>query len=277
MTINFLKMNGAGNDFVIIDARASAGKEVVQFTPEQIAKISNRSNIGCDQFIIIEDSASADALMEIYNSDGSKSGACGNATRCVAGVLMEEKGVDELKIQTAAGILKSKKDGDLIAVDMGKPKFSWEQIPLLSQKDTDSFTVDGFEKFHFTAVNMGNPHIVTFLDDDLSNQSFVRYGSELEIHPMFPEKTNVEFARILGPNHIKVRVWERGAGETLACGSGACAVAVAAIKKGLVLRGKIKTSFRGGDLFIEWREDGSVVMSGGYSKIFSGTFDEGFL
>lgn len=271
-------MNGAGNDFVIVDARENSGQKNIQFTPNQIAKISHRSNVGCDQFIIIEDSASADALMEIYNSDGSKSGACGNATRCVAGILMEEKGVSELNIQTAAGILNCQKsDGGLISVNMGKPKFAWDQIPLLIEKNTNDFVIDEFEKFHFTAVNMGNPHIVTFLKEDLSDQSFLRYGSELEINALFPEKTNVEFARILAPDHIKVRVWERGAGETLACGSGACAVVVAAMKKGLVNRSKIKASFKGGDLFIEWRDDGSVIMSGGYTKVFSGTFDEGFL
>lgn len=277
MSINFLKMNGAGNDFVIVDTRQNSKQDNIQFTPDQISKISNRSNVGCDQFIIIENSASADALMEIYNSDGSKSGACGNATRCVAGMLMEEKGIDELNIQTAAGILKCKKNGDLISVNMGKPKFAWDQIPLLMEKNTDNFVVEEFEKFHFTAVNMGNPHIVTFLQEDLSDQSFLRYGSELEINSLFPQKTNVEFARILSSNHIKVRVWERGAGETLACGSGACAVAVAAIKKGLVERSKIKISFKGGDLFVEWKEDNSVIMSGGYTKVFAGKFDEGFL
>lgn len=271
-------MNGAGNDFVIVDAREGRGHSSIQFTPDQIAKISHRSNVGCDQFIVIEDSASVDALMEIYNSDGSKAGACGNATRCVAGILMEEKGVNELNIQTSAGILNCQRgDDNLISVNMGKPKFTWDQIPLLVEKNTDDFVIDEFEKFHFSAVNMGNPHIVTFLKEDLPDQSFLRYGPELEINALFPQKTNVEFARILSPNHIKVRVWERGAGETLACGSGACAVAVAAIKKGLVARSKIKTSFKGGDLFIEWREDGSVIMSGGYTKVFSGTLDEGFL
>lgn len=260
---NFVKMAGAGNDFVIVDAR----KDNHQFSAAQIAKISDRKNIGCDQFILLKNSARADLLMEIYNADGSISGACGNATRCVADILMKEKSVDKIKIETVAGILPAWREGDLIAVNMGLPKFLWQEIPLAKEQNTDDFTI---ENYHFSAVNMGNPHIVTFINQEISDQEFFDIGPKLEVHKLFPEKTNVEFAQIISANHIKVRVWERGAGETLACGSGACAVAVAAIKKNLVKREKIKTSFKGGDLFIEWLENGSVIMSGGYQKILDG-------
>ncbi len=266
-------MSGAGNDFVIIDSRVNN----YQFTPKQIAIISNRNNIGCDQFIVLKNSSTADLLMEIYNSDGSKSGACGNATRCVAAILMQEKLVDKVDIETPSGILQAWQDGELIAVNMGQPKFSWQQIPLVEEKNTDDFIVEEKNEYHFTAVNMGNPHIVTFIDQDLSDEDFFAIAPKLEINPLFPEKTNIEFAQILSANQIKVRVWERGAGETLACGSGACAVAVAAIKNNLVKREKLRISFKGGDLFIDWLENGSVIMSGGYQKISNGVLDENLL
>ena len=279
-------MSGAGNDFIIIDARkignANRGADDAvgsnyEFSAEQISKISNRKNIGCDQFILLKNSLSADILMEIYNSDGSKSGACGNATRCVAAILIKEKTADKISIETATGILSAWIENDLISVDMGKPKFDWNEIPLREQKNTEYFMVDGVTKYHFSALNIGNPHIVTFLNSDLSDQQFLDLGSKLEINSLFPQKTNVEFAQIITPTHIKVRVWERGAGETLACGSGACAVAVTAIRKNLTPREKLKISFKGGDLFINWLENGSVIMYGGYQKIADGVFDDSFL
>ncbi|MFT5703033.1 MAG: diaminopimelate epimerase [Rickettsiales bacterium] len=277
--INFLKMSGAGNDFIIVDERQKS----LNITSEKISKMCQRNNIGCDQFIVLKNSTNSDApvdvLMEIFNPDGSKSGACGNATRCVAAILMEEKNLDEVNIKTSAGILNCQKNtpgSNLIAVNMGKPKLDWNLIPLSVEKNTADFVVQGFEKYHFSAVNMGNPHIVTFVNEDLSDQDFLRDGRALEINPLFPTKTNVEFAQILSPNHIKVRVWERGAGETLACGSGACAVAVAAIQRNIVSKERIKISFKGGDLFINQLEDDSVIMSGGYSKIFAGVLDESF-
>ena len=212
--------------------------------------------------------------MEIYNADGTKSGACGNATRCVAAILMEEKLVDKVNIETASGILSAWMDDDLISVNMGQPKLSWQEIPLSKEGNTKDLVVDGFEQYHFTAINIGNPHIVTFVQQNLSDEEFKNIGPRLENHSLFPEKINIEFAQILSPNHIKVRVWERGAGETLACGSGACAVAVAAIANQLVKKEKIKISFAGGDLFIEWLKNDSVVMTGGYKKIFDGTMDK---
>ncbi len=264
--ISFVKMSGAGNDFVIFDAR----KNEINLSKNQIIEISNRKNIGCDQLIILKNSDEANCLMEIYNPDGSISSACGNATRCVASILIQEKNIKEVKIKTAAGILQSWQNGDLISVNMGKPKFLWQEIPLSKEMDGDKISLFGFDFFY---VNMGNPHTVTFLEEKLSDEKFFDLGPKIETHNFFPNKTNVEFANIISDNLIEVRVWERGAGETLACGSGACAVAVLALKNGLVKSKKITTRFKGGDLIIELSDD-SVIMTGGYKKIFDGKIDE---
>lgn len=257
----FIKMNGAGNDFVIFDAR----KVLINLNAEQIKKISNRKNIGCDQLILIKTSQleKVDALMEIYNSDGSKSSACGNATRCVAEILLSEKKSSEVSIQTQAGILKCWRSNDLISVNMGTARF---------EKDQSLFGYD------FSCVDVGNPHAITFLEETISDEDFYETGPRVEIDEVFPNKTNVEFARVLSDNLIEVRVWERGSGETLACGSGACAVGVLAIKKNLVKYNKVIIRFQGGDLTIELnKDDDSIVMTGGFTKIFDGVIDEEFL
>lgn len=267
MKIPYVKMSGAGNDFVIFDARQST----VTLTSEQITTISNPKNIGCDQLIVIKNSSQADCLMEIYNSDGSQSGACGNATRCVASILMAEKKHREVKIKTASGILKCWKSGDLISVDMGVPNFAWNKIPLKNEIDSQKILLQNLE---FSCVNVGNPHAVTFVKEDLSDAEFFNLGPKIECDPIFPQKINVEFAKIISDDLIEVRVWERGAGETLACGSGACAVAIIAIKKNLVKKNKIITRFKGGDLTIEWNGNGSaVIMTGGYQKITDGEIE----
>lgn len=281
----FIKMSGAGNDFVIFDAR----KNEISLTSPQIQKISNRKNIGCDQLIVLKPplkkgeelqsseggfkssdlaatsffKGSYDAEMEIYNSDGSRSGACGNATRCVASLLLDETKKSQIKIKTAAGILECWESGEQISVNMGKPKFS-ENISLYG--------------FDFACVDVGNPHAVTFLSNKISDEKFFEVGPKVECDKFFPNKTNVEFARILSNDLIEVRVFERGAGETLACGSGACAVAVLAIENSLIKSTKVTIRFKGGDLQIEWKKDGdsSIIMTGGYEKIFSGTIDESF-
>lgn len=251
-SVSFVKMNGAGNDFVIFDAREQA----VELTSEQIQKISDRKIIGCDQVIVIRNSDVADCLMEIYNSDGSFSGACGNATRCVASLLNKKN----VKIQTAAGVLECWHEGGLISVNMGVPKFEAEKIFL-----------HGFE---FDCVDVGNPHAVTFIAQKISDEKFFDVGPKIECDKFFPNKTNVEFARILSDDLIEVRVWERGAGETLACGTGACAVGILAIKKNLAKSKKVLTRFKGGDLFVEWKGAGSsVVMSGSHEKEFDGEID----
>lgn len=281
--IPFVKMSGAGNDFVIFDAR----KTPISLTSQQIQKISDRKNIGCDQVIILKNSAEADCEMEIYNSDGSKSGACGNATRCVAAILfglvdsaprakhsvVEGQEISTtasrpllgeleiVKIKTAAGILKCWHDGDLISVDMGAPKFE------------NDVTLFGFD---FSCIDVGNPHAVTFLNKKISDEKFFEIGPKVEGDKIFPNKTNVEFARILSDDLIEVRVFERGAGETLACGSGACAVATLAIEKKLVNSRKITIRFKGGDLQIEWNGT-SIVMTGGFKKEFDGVIGDEFL
>ena len=264
--INFLKMSGAGNDFIIIDARENNW----QFSTQQIAKISNRNNIGCDQFIILRKSNHADILMEIYNSDGSKSGTCGNATRCVATIIFQEKEINKAKIETSVNILSAWLDNDLVSVNMGQPKFNWTDIPLSKKTNTKNFTIENINNYNFSAVNIGNPHLVTFVDSNLSDHEFFSIAPKLENNSLFPQKINIEFANILSSNHIKVRVWERGVGETPACGSGACAVAVSAILQKIVKREKLKISFKGGDLFIDWQSDNSIIMSGGYQKISNG-------
>lgn len=268
-------MSGAGNDFAIFDARKTA----INLSAAQIVKISNRKNIGCDQLIVIRNAFDADCLMEIYNSDGSLSPACGNATRCVAAILMADLASDEIKIKTAAGILKCWRaanglNNGLISVNMGIPNFDWQKIPL--SYATNSQKISLFD-FDFACANVGNPHAVTFIANPLSDEKFFDIGPKVETNSIFPKKTNVEFAQIISDNLIEVRVWERGAGETLACGSGACAVAILAIRKGLVKNNKVTIRFKGGDLHIEWNgDDSAVIMTGGYEKIFDGVIDEGF-
>ncbi len=270
MKIPFAKMSGAGNDFVIFDARET----LINLTSAQIKKISDRKNVGCDQLIIIKNSPNANCLMEIYNPDGSLSGACGNATRCVAAILFSEKNLDKVKIETAVGVLECWRDGDLISVNMGVPTFGWQKIPLSHESDSQKIPLFGFD---FACANLGNPHAVTFIKNPLNNEEFFKIGPKVENNEIFPQRTNVEFAQILSDDLIDVRVWERGAGETLACGSGACAVAVLAIKNHLVKSRKITTRFKGGDLLIEWKADNSgVIMSGGYEKIFDGLLDAKF-
>jgi diaminopimelate epimerase len=261
MKIPYVKMSGAGNDFIILDGR----KTNINLSPEKITEISDRKNIGCDQVIVLKNSSQADCLMEIHNSDGSLAGACGNATRCVASILMNEKKHREAKIKTVSGILKCWKSGDLISVDMGIPSFEWKKIPLDSDIETQKIFLHGFE---FGCVNVGNPHAVTFIDKYLSDEQFLEVGPKVECDATFPQKTNVEFAKIISDDLIEVRVWERGSGETLACGSGACAVGILAIKKGLIKKNKVTTRFKGGDLVIEWNGLGSaVIMTGGFEKI----------
>ncbi len=256
-------MNGAGNDFVIFDAR----NQTVNLNSEQIKKISDRKNIGCDQLIVMKPTSEADIEMVIYNSDGSISGACGNATRCVASLLDK----DELKIKTAAGILECKKSGDLISVNMGIPKFNWNEVPLSKNIDSQKILLEGFE---FACLSIGNPHAVTFIKEPLGDEKFFGIGPKIENNPIFPQKTNVEFAQIISDDLIEVRVWERGAGETLACGSGACAVGILAIRKKLVKNNKVTTRFKGGDLLIEWNGEGSaVIMTGGFEKEFEGKIE----
>jgi len=254
----FLKMNAAGNDFIIFDAR----KKNISLTSENIKKISDRKNIGCDQLIIIKDDQNkSDCFMEIYNCDGSKSGSCGNATRCVASIIFLDNPNKIIKIRTSSGIVECKKNDQLISVNMGKPFYSNKNFI--------------FDNYNFFCIDIGNPHAVCFLKDNIDNSSFYEIGPKVENNSYFPHKTNVEFAKIINDNLIEVRVWERGAKETLACGSGACAVAYVAITQKYINSNKVTTKFKGGEIHLELI-DNSIIMTGGYQKIFEGIVDENF-
>jgi diaminopimelate epimerase len=266
---SFYKMSALGNDFIIFDLR----KDYFKISPRQIQIIADRKNIGCDQLIIIKSLDSGhnhlplfqfkDELtyeIEIYNRDGSKSGACGNATRCVAGLIFEENpSINNIKIKTLAGLLDCNKiSNNEISINMGKIRF---------------FENFFYANHNFYCANIGNPHAISFIDEAIGNEEFFRIGPQVENHPNFPEKTNVEFAQILSDNLIAVRVWERGAGETTACGSGACAVVACAIKNNLVKSQKVTVKFIGGILKINYSDE-QIIMTGGYKKIFKGVIDE---
>lgn len=269
-TIEYLKMNGLGNDFVVVDARVSG----VRFKSPQIRAIANReTGIGCDQFIVIENSPydDADAFMRIYNEDGSQVDACGNASRCVSALLAQELARPDVTLATNAGFLKAHVDGKIVTVDLGIPKFEWSQIPLAEEfADTTGIElqigpIDAPILHTPSVVNVGNPHAVFWIKDDPDGYELDKFGPLLENHPIFPERANIEIAQVLSRSQIKVRVWERGVGLTRACGTGASAVAVCAIRKGLVDR-KVTVDLPGGSLLLEWREtDEHLLMTGPWS------------
>jgi diaminopimelate epimerase len=259
-------MHGCGNDFVIIDGR---GKPI-DVTRQQIVALADRhTGIGCDQLIILRPQAGADAFMHIRNPDGSVAGACGNATRCVADILMRETGQGSAMIRTVAGDLPAvrRKDGQ-IEVDMGRPRLDWAEIPLLRPMDTIRLADLPREP---AAASMGNPHATCFVDD-IGKVDIEREGPLLERHPMFPERANIGFAQVIDAATIRLRVWERGAGLTLACGSGACAALVNACRRGLTNR-KAMVAVDGGLLDIAWRDDGRVLMAGPVATVFTGEIE----
>lgn len=269
----FLKMHGLGNDFVIIDSRADG------FVPalELRLKMADRHRgIGYDQMVVLHKpkSPEADVFMTIANADGSETGACGNVTRCVAKLLFQETGKSNVVIQTAAGLLKASKQADgLIAVDMGPARLEWNEIPLAQNVDTLNvpMEVDGYK--NPCCVNMGNPHAVFFVPE-AEAVPLDKVGPKLEHHPMFPERCNIEFAHIIDSTHIRMRVWERGTGITQACGTGACATLVAAVRLGLTNR-RAEIILDGGTLTIEWREsDGHVIIAGPATLVFRGELSE---
>ena len=263
----FMKMHGLGNDFVVFDARA----EAIDVTPAMAQAIGHRQfGVGFDQLAVITQ-GTGDAHLTFYNSDGSLSAACGNATRCIARYLMDDTGRDSLHLTTARGDLVAKDaGGGLTSVNMGHPQLSWDEVPLAREMDTLHLPIDGDP----VATGMGNPHCTFFVDDaeavDLSD-----LGPRAEHDPLYPERTNVQVAQIVGPDHIRMRVWERGVGVTLASGSSSCATAVAAARRGLTGRA-VRIDLDGGTLHIDWREDG-VWMTGPTAHVFSGTFTPDFL
>jgi len=269
LKIDYIRMSGAGNIFTIVDYR----KNKDEFSKKQIKEISNTQKTKCDQFIVIRPSIKADCAIDIFNKDGSRVGACGNASRCVAHLIIEESGNYKISIETDHDILECKKKDDKIEVNMGIPRFNWRQIPLKREVKSNKFRIKypKIENWEFGVVNIGNPHLITFIDHIIEDELFFEVGPFLEKHPLFPEKINVEFAHIIAPNHIKVRVWERGVGETMACGSGACAVAAMAMKKSLIdCEKKIIISFSGGDIIIQSNITRSLNMIGDYEYISNG-------
>jgi diaminopimelate epimerase len=258
--MRYFKMNGCGNDFVILDARARGALPLSDTQARAIA--DRRSGVGCDQVIALERSMRGDAYMRIWNADGGESDACGNAARCVAWLLMEEGGAVSRRIETPAGMLYAERAGDhVITVDMGSPLLRWEEIPLLRAMPTDRMDYDVNGLPAPGAVNMGNPHVVFFVND-VRATPIDTLGPRIEHDPLFPQRVNVGFAEVRSPRQMRLRVWERGAGLTKACGTGACAAVVAAHRQGRTGR-SVEVLVDGGSLQIEWREgDDRVLMTG---------------
>ncbi len=264
-------MHGAGNDFVVLDARVAP----VSLSPAHIRQIADRRRgVGCDQLIIIEpDAAGADASMRILNADGSESGACGNATRCVAAILAQESGTRLVTIRTLSGLLRAEILGPgLVEVDMGAPALDWDKIPLSAPADTLHLNLALGLVADPAACSMGNPH-ATFFVEDLAHLPVETLGPRLETHRLFPERANIGFAQVENEARIRLRVWERGAGLTLACGSGACAALVNAHRRGLSRRQAV-VAMDGGELLITWTPDNRVLMRGPAQIAFTGTLPE---
>jgi diaminopimelate epimerase len=253
MSRPFLKMNGLGNDFVVVEARSQP------FAPSEAearAIADRQTGVGCDQLIAIEPSPNADAFVRIWNADGGEVEQCGNAARCVGWLIMEAGGRDAAKLETPSGLVEVSRAGErCVTVDMGRPRLDWTDIPVMHTPG---------------CVSMGNPHVVFFVKD--AEAAPVReVGSMIEHHMLFPQRTNVEFAEVKARDRLRVRVWERGAGVTRACGTGACAALVAAARRKLCDR-KATVEMDGGELLIEWREsDGHVLMTGPIEVEFAGT------
>ena len=269
--IPFIKMHGLGNDFVVVDARARA------FAPDaaQVQALADRrTGVGCDQLIVIENPVNglADAFMRIRNADGGEVAACGNAARCVAALLMRERGRRHAVIETAAGLLDAKAaDDGLIAIDMGRVRCDWRDIPIAEAADTLHLGIAAGPLRDPVAVNVGNPHTVFFVED-AERATIELFGPVVERHPLFPQRTNVEAVQVLSRDRIRLRVWERGVGLTRACGTGACAAAVAAGRRGLADRG-VTVVLDGGSLRIDWLRDDHVLMTGPVATSFTGVLD----
>jgi diaminopimelate epimerase len=272
MITGFVKMHGCGNDFVVLDERAAP----LGITPARAAALADRRRgIGCDQLIIIEpapEGSNADAFMRIRNPDGAEAGACGNATRCVVERLAAETGRRHLVIRTVAGNLPADLlDDGRVTVDMGPAGLNWTDVPLARRMDTLHLDLAVGPVANPAACSMGNPH-ATFFVRDVEALSIDTLGPALECDPLFPERANIGFAEVLGPERLRLRVWERGAGLTLACGSGACAALVNAHRRELVGR-RATVVMDGGELQIEWRDDGHVLMTGPVATAFTGSVD----
>lgn len=266
-TLAFRKMHGAGNDFVILDSRGRAAVT----TPALARALGDRHRgVGFDQLAELRDDAEADLALDFWNADGSTAGACGNATRCVAWLVMRETGRDRLVIRTDRGLLEAVQRNGRVWVNMGTPLTDWQAIPLRAPQDVLHLPLAGDP----VAVGMGNPHCV-FITRDAEAVALEEQGARIERDPLFPERTNVEFISLLGEDRLRMRVWERGAGVTLACGSGACAAAVASALRGLTGR-RVMLEVDGGTLEVDWQDDG-VWLTGPVADVFTATLGADFL
>lgn len=266
-SVPFMKMHGLGNDFLVVDARAA---DIALSGPLICALADRHRGVGFDQLVVMK-AGDTDAHLEFYNADGSGSAACGNATRCIARYLMQETGRKDVVLSTLRGHLTARDAGDgLTAVNMGPPDLDWDKIPLAEPMDTLHLAIKGEP----VATGMGNPHCTFFVPDaeaiDLSQSA-----APIEHHPLFPQRTNVQFASLVAPDHLRMRVWERGVGVTLASGSSSCATAVAAARRGLTGR-SVTIDLDGGRLWVDWRSDG-VWMTGPTQHVFSGVLTKEFL
>ena len=274
MRIPFRKMHGLGNDFVVIDARTRA----LPLSARRAAALANRTTgIGCDQVIVLEPGHDADVRMRIFNPDGGEVEACGNASRAVGLLLADEHG-GETRIETLGGTIVARRhadgiDADAISVAMGQPRFAWNAVPLAYAMDTLAMPVGWEDLEHPVALNVGNPHVVFFVPD-IDAVDLARLGPLIEHDPLFPDRINVNVAMITGPDAIGLRVWERGAGLTRACGTGACATAIAAMRLRLTGR-RVVVTLPGGPLTIAWDASDTIIMTGPATTSFEGTFDEG--
>ena len=259
----FMKMHGLGNDFVVVDERGITPRVDAAVA---MAMADRNRGVGFDQLAVLSETPDADVHLTFWNSDGSQSAACGNATRCIARHLMDATGKTALTITTDRGALLARDAGDgLTSVNMGQPQLAWDEIPLSHEVDTLELPIDGTP----SATGMGNPHC-TFFVGDAESIDLAAKGAALEHHPLFPQRTNVQFASLLGPDHLRMRVWERGVGITLASGSSSCATAVAAARRGLTGR-DVTIDLDGGRLQVSWRDDG-VWMTGPTAHVFDGVW-----
>jgi diaminopimelate epimerase len=264
----FMKMHGLGNDFVVIDARVTA-----RAVTEELARAlaDRHRGVGFDQLAVIEPDEEADLRLVFFNADGSLSAACGNATRCIARHEMDVRRRSDLTIRTERGILQARDMGNgLTSVNMGHPMTDWADIPLAEAADTLHLPIEGDP----VATSMGNPHCTFFVDDAEAIDLAAR-GAEMEVHRLFPERTNVQFVSLIAPDHLRMRVWERGTGVTLASGSSSCAVTVAAARRGLTGH-SVRLTLDGGEITVDWRDTG-VWMTGPTAHVFSGVLTADFL
>lgn len=284
MAIKFTKMHGLGNDFVMIDTRSQTSPQFENFNDLSRTLAHRKFGIGCDQVVILSNSKSADLKMSIFNVDGSEAEICGNAARCAAQLFFEETGADpgaSMRLETLAGIVSCfKVEGGLIRADMGEPRLEWDQIPLRDECDTlfvpiiipTSSNPDDSENLPI-CVNVGNPHCVFIVGPKVESFPIEEIGAEVEHLELFPARTNVEFVHVQDRANIRMRVWERGSGVTMACGSAACASAVAVMRRGYTDR-TVTVHMDGGDLIIEWNaENNRIYMTGPTAKVFEGSIE----